>query len=386
MVDRNSEKTLQQLKDALPKIEQRIKYFEDIADRLEKAFVGAASKKVFDELMSRVSERREQEEVLQQLTETIMRIDVVFKGKKWTKELTITRKTYEMLRRRLQSNIDRITKSIAKVAKEEIPPPLKIFTSDMTKILDTYIGGAKVDIETSNDIGFHGTLIVFLHIIRYKGKVEDANRTLYVVFSTEFDNSTKRTRGIKVSVFPDRMEPVPFKAGTWEGRNIRPSEGEFVSKQSVGREITRNRIIGLFDYYGASQWMLTRPEKSPFKATKTGLKLMEEQKKHGWILDMNDDKKKGPVIGKSPFARFVIRREHLEGYDDDDNLTGEINDTKYKEIIKDIAKLFPPGRKLDMNLEERKRIPDPTGEDKYAWKLSIRFFEPNVLPYRIKGK
>ena len=79
MSERDLEKTIQQLKDALPKIELKIKYFENLADDLEDAFVVSAAKsdkEIYDMLMDKVAERNEMEKTIQQLGDTIMRVEL----------------------------------------------------------------------------------------------------------------------------------------------------------------------------------------------------------------------------------------------------------------------------------------------------------------------
>lgn len=379
MADRDLAKTIQQLKDALPKIQKKVEKFTEIADRLEDAFVTSATKDIYDKLMVKVAEREEQEEALQQLTEAILRIDQIFKGKRWTKEIKVIRKSYDLTRLKMTKNIDKIKAAIARVAKEKIPPHIQRYSKDMWSILDTYIGGSS---SFGHDIAFIGKSTLFIHWRKVEGKVDQASKTIYIVLSQEFNNDIKKFGFMKMSVFPDRIEKPPFKEATWYIMNKRAMKGERVPPMAIGLHPSRDKVIGLFDYYGLSKIIIDRPKTNDFKATPKGIKGIREA---DWNLAMNDDPKKGPVIGKSPIAMFAVRAEHLEKYQGGE-LNGQVFRPKLDTILKDVMLLYPRRRGLQINVEELKKIDDPTKEEEYVYRLKVRFFQPGILNFVVKGK
>jgi hypothetical protein len=383
MADRDLEKTIQQLKDALPKIQQKVKKFTRIADLLEDAFVTAASKKdIYDKLMVKIAEKAEQEEALQQLTEAIIRIDKIFKGKKWTKELTVLRKSYDIARITMTNNIKKIQDIVAKAAKNKIPPTMNEVSKAMWSVLTTYIGG---NISYGYDIAVTSGSTIFLHWMKVEGKVEKSSKVMYIVLSQAMNNMTKILGFLKISVFPDRIEKPPFKAGTWylrHGKKVPKGESKDsnFSSKAISPQLSRDRVIGLFDAYGLTKLIKTRPKTNIFKATKTGLKHVLNA---DWVLAVNDDRKKGPVIGKSPVALFAIRMEHLEKMEDEE-YTGTVSKVKFNTILKDVALLYPKGRRLKMEVEALEKIDDPTREEDYVYRLRVRFHIPGILDYKIK--
>lgn len=380
MADRNLEKIIQQLKDALPMIQKKVDKFTEIANRLDETFVGAAiGKDLYDKLMDRVAEKNEQEEALQQLSEAILRIDQIFKGKKWTKELTVLRKSYELTRLKMEENIKRIDSAVGKMASGEMPEPLTRLSKDMNNILDTYIGGSRVTKDISDTLNFHGKLIVFMKIIKYRVKVDGAGKILYIVLSQEFDSVLKKPRYLKISVFPDRLEKPPFERATWYVNNIKPTKNEAIFPKGATTGISRDRIIGLIDYYGLSAMLSKKIKYKEFNATKNGIMKLKEK---DWFFVANDDPKKGPALGKSPIALLGIRAEHLEGYVDD-KLSGSVHPTKLMGILKDVAAMYPKGRSVKMDYESPVKVDDPTGEDPYIYKLKIKFYKPGILQFAI---
>ncbi len=379
MVEKNLEKIIQQLKDALPLIEKKIDYFKEIADRIGDAF---SSSDIYDKLLNKIAERKEQEEALEQLTEAILRIDQIFKNKQWSRELVVLRKSYDVARIKLLHNIDKIQNAMNNIAKKRIPDSLRNIGSELWMICDKYLVGSTI----GHDMVFNNKNTVFLFYKKIENNV-DGNKKAFIVLSQEFDNTIKKLRYPTVSVFPMRFIKPPYEEGngTWFIRNAKVDIKDAkairaIHPKSISTLRSFDRILGLLDFYKMSSLISKRPSTNTFKATPSAIAKLKSCE---WFLTANEDKRRGPVIGKDPVLVLPIRAEYLEGKE---AYKGKIYKPSLNKIIVDVKELYSKRKNLKINIEEIKKIDDPTMEDPYVYRLQFRFYEPGILEFAYKVK
>jgi hypothetical protein len=387
MPDRDLEKTIQQLKDALPKISERVKEFSDITDKMGSGFGIIASKEdALADFIREFSERQEQEEFYQMIADLIAKIDKKFAGEKMSKEMQTIRKAYELHLITTKKNISKIKQYMKGVSKEKLPAPMKKFANDLFTSMKSFLDPTKTKIAYGWDISISGGMYIFLHWIKIEGRVDKIPEKIYIVISQPASAEQKIFGHTKCSFFKDRIPKPPFEvpSKTWFVANSPPISQELKNPKAANQEITKKRIISLMDYNGMDDWLKNRPggkkgSAKPFAPTQKTLNIFRNAARN-WLLKMH------PANGKGPILSFLIRRENIEKWDETGNnlIPNTISDVKKKAILRDVMLLMPKNRKLDMDIVEltNKNIDDPTKHDPYAYKLTVRFYEPGILQYK----
>lgn len=388
MPDRDLEKTIQQLKDALPKIEEKIANFSRIINRMRESFEITAAPKGKDLLKNfaeKFAEKKEQEEFLQMIAELIIKIDKKFKGKKITREMQTIRKAYELHLKSTQANIRKLNKYMAEISKKKLPAPMQEFSKSLWNSLENaYLDTSLVDTSLGWSLAMVGPMYVFLHWMKIEGPTAKITEKVYIILSQEASPSTKVFTNMKCSIFKDRIPSPPYKETdkeTWFIKNSPPVQHEVNNAKADNDEKTKSRLIALLDLMGFEAWIATKPggkkTKNKFTPTAKTRAAFKELSKR-WLLKMH------PATGKGPVVNFLVRREWIEEWDDTGkNLIPDTrSDAKIKKIASHIPSLMPKARKLDFKILNIVKTSDPTKHDPYAFKMTVKFFEPGILTHK----
>ena len=367
MADKDIEKTLQQLKDSLPKVIDSVKKYVDIADELDSVManpvlavkikikkkpvgVGDISK----ELAEKEGHLSDCEKALEDISELILRMDKILTVEKRTREMDAVRKAYQLQQNLLLDAIERTRKRFSELAKGNMPKDIQDNVKFILKKFDFYLND-KAEIEVTNDVRRSKKETAFVKVIAIEGN----KRTAYLCISQNYDIEKAVFGKMLTSFFMDVRPKPPYVEGnkTWK---------------SGGFETDFNRAVGLMLYHNMHDLLKQFPTnfKKYFKAPPKRLKQ--------FIADNEFVYKVGNDVGKAPIATFLIRPEFLEKTKDG-TPTGQYSEVKEKDILAKIRDIYPARKGIEMSRKvDKVTLRGVGGKKEEIYKLTIKLFPPGL--------
>jgi hypothetical protein len=373
MSDKDLEKALTQIEDALPKIMERVQKFVDMAEDMDNAFsVSASYKKVSEqELKGFFLDLQEQEKLLADISNFMLQMDKFYMKAKLSKRAQSVRKDYQAQQTDLMNSVAKIRTVISKLATDKSPPQLKESAKELFGCVRPCLASKKVSQEQGTGISYSQGKIVFAVWFKIEGAIKSgkkdtaAKTTGYIVLTQKYNKGSDVLDPVLVNVYRDTMPDLPKEAKSWTYSDPL---------------VSQRRIINLFAAHNMGRFIVLTPEtknKSAFKITKQGAAKMQrlmQNKRYKGILK---------YVQKGPVLTALIHEEGMEGYSGD-KLSGKIMVKKLEDRLVDLEKLFPSKRNLQYQYDtpQKSKVAGPDGDDIGVYRLEVTFYEPGVLKFK----